>query len=113
MSSKKFHAVNPPLSGTEFEITINIVVAIRFHIFCVLKYCRSLERKERISSKRNGAIAAVAIVMLTMTYRWQLMLVDDIDGTRISALYSYSWVLGFLKMKSKFSSHVPTPNSGS
>lgn len=25
-SSKKFHAVNPPLSGTEFEITINIVV---------------------------------------------------------------------------------------
>ncbi|CAD1475807.1 unnamed protein product, partial [Heterotrigona itama] len=55
----------------------------------------SLERKERISSKRNGAIVAVAIMMLTMI----LMTVMLVDGTRNSALYSYCWILGFLKMK--------------
>lgn len=73
----------------EFEnITIDIVVTIRFRIFCIaLNIRRSLERKERISSKRNGAIVAVAIMMMTMTYPMMVMLVDDIDDTRNSALY--------------------------
>lgn len=73
----------------EFEnIKIDIVVTIRFRIFCIaLNIRRSLERKERISSKRNGAIVAVAIVMMTMIYPMMVMLVDDIDDTRNSALY--------------------------
>lgn len=68
-----------------------IVVTIRFRIFCIaLNIRRSLERKERISSKRNGAIVAVAIMMMmmmTMIYPMMVMLVGDIDDTRNSALY--------------------------
>lgn len=47
-------------------MTINVVVEVMSDIFCIGSNYASLERMERISTKRNGIVVAIVVETMAM-----------------------------------------------